>query len=130
MSFKGKLFFKWALILLVGMQFLVMAHAKLAGEMCDFYLSNGFSLEFMFLVGFMEVLATIGLLTSKWRIKSAVVLTCIMVGAIYVNLQSQAVMQILVDIANVGFLAIILWLEKEKQMIAEDMVQPSKLDLH
>ncbi|MTI39012.1 DoxX family protein [Fulvivirga lutimaris] len=126
MSYKGKLFFKWALIILVGIQFIAMAHAKLAGEMCDLFLSNGMSLEFMFFVGFMEVLATVGLLTSKWRIKSAVVLSSIMIGAIYVNLQSHGVMEILVDIANIGFLAIVLWLEKEKQMFAEDMVQPSK----
>ncbi|MEQ9165477.1 MAG: DoxX family protein [Fulvivirga sp.] len=126
MSYKGKLLFKWALIIAIGVQFVAMAYAKLAGEMCDVFLSNGLSLEFMFFVGFMEVLATVGLLTAKFRIKSAIVLSCILIGAIYVNLQSHDVMQILVDVANIGFLAIVLWLEKEKQMIAEDMVQPSK----
>ncbi|MEQ8242292.1 DoxX family protein [Fulvivirga sp.] len=126
MSYKGKLLFKWALIIAIGVQFVAMAYAKLVGEMCDVFLSNGLSLEFMFFVGFMEVLATIGLLTAKFRIKSAIVLSCIMIGAIYVNLQSHDVMQILVDVANIGFLAIVLWLEKEKQMIAEDMVHPSK----
>ncbi|MEQ8477564.1 DoxX family protein [Fulvivirga sp.] len=126
MSYKGKLLFKWALIIAIGVQFVAMAYAKLAGEMCDVFLSNGLSLEFMFFVGFMEVLATIGLLTAKFRIKCAIVLSCIMIGAIYVNLQSHDVMQILVDVANIGFLAIVLWLEKEKQMIAEDMMQPSK----
>jgi uncharacterized membrane protein YphA (DoxX/SURF4 family) len=126
MSYKGKLLFKWALIIAIGVQFVAKAYAKLAGEMCDVFLSNGLSLEFMFFVGFMEVLATVGLLTAKFRIKSAIVLSCILIGAIYVNLQSHDVMQILVDVANIGFLAIVLWLEKEKQMFAEDMVQTSK----
>lgn len=130
MSQKSKLWFKWALIITVGIQFLMMAKAKLAGEMCDVFLSNGMSLDFMFFIGFMEVLATIGLLTSKWRIKSSMVLSCIMLGAIYVNAQSYVAVQILVDVANIGFSAIILWLEKEKQMHVEDMMQPSKTSLN
>lgn len=130
MTRKGKLWFKWGLIITISIQFIIMAKAKLAGEMCDVFLSNGLSIEFMFLTGFMEVLATIGLMTSKWRIKSSIVLSCIMIGAIYINLQSYAPMQMLVNVANIGFLAIVLWLEKEKQMLGEDMMQPSKSSLH
>ena len=126
MSFKGKLWFKWALIIAVGVQFFVMAHAKMAGEMCDIFLSNGLSLEFMFFICFMEVLATIGLLTSRWRIKSSIVLYFIMLGYIYVNMHSYDSLHVLVNVAKLGFLAIILWLLKEKQMIPEDMMQPSK----
>ncbi len=126
MSFKGKLWFKWVLIIAVGVQFILMAHAKMLGEMCDIFLSNGLSLEFMFFIGFMEVLATIGLLTSRWRVKSVIVLSCIMFGAIYVNTQSYDVLHILVNITNIGFLGIVLWLEKEKQLILEDMMQPIK----
>ena len=126
MSYLGKMWFKWVLIAVVGIQFIMMAHDKMVGEMCDIFLSNGLSLEFIFFIGFLEVLATIGLLTSRWRIKSAIVLSLITMGAIYVNTQSYAALHVLVNVSNLGFLAIILWLEKEKQLLPEDMMRPSK----
>lgn len=122
MTSKSKMWLQWLLIMILSFQFIGAAIAKLMGQMCEHFMSNGFSYEFMMFIGYLEVLSVVGLLFSKFRVKASLVQMIIMSGAIYTHLPNDQVMMTLLCIANIGFSSMIIWAELDKQYLSDDML--------
>ncbi len=123
MTNQAKNILQWLFILILTFQFLLLGYSKLLGEMCSFFIDNGYSLSFMYFIGFVEILASIGLFFKPYRNASCFILMIIMIGAMYTHLMNDEVIQILVNITNVGLSAIVLWVEGEKKYAHDEMIQ-------
>lgn len=122
MTSKSKMWLQWLLIMILSFQFIGAAIAKLMGQMCEHFMSNGFSYEFMMFIGYLEVLSVVGLLFSKFRVKASLVQMIIMCGAIYTHLPAHQYLMTLVCISNIGFSSIIIWAELEKKYFSDEML--------
>ncbi len=123
MTNQAKNILQWLFILILTFQFLLLGYSKLLGEMSSFFIDNGYSLDFMYIVGFLEILASIGLFFRPYRNVSSFIVMIIMVGAFYTHLMNDEIIQVLVNITNVGLAAIVLWVESEKKYAREEMIQ-------
>ncbi len=129
MTTKSKIWIQWLLIMILSFQFVGAAITKLAGGMCDHFLSNGMSIEFMYFIGFLESLSVIGLFFTAYRVKSSLIQILIMAGALYTHLSGMDMLMVLLNITNIGFSSIIIWVQLEKRYIADDMLRQEVGDL-
>lgn len=122
MSIKGKMWFQWIAIVIISFQFSGAAVYKLVGGMCDHFLGNGMTIGFMYFIGFLEATSVLGLFFKHYRIKASLALMLIMMGALLSHIPNEQVLMALLNIANIGFLSIIIWVELDKKYMVDDVV--------
>lgn len=123
MSSKSKMWFQWLLIVILSFQFLGAAFAKLAGFTCAFFLSHGFTIEFMYFIGFVEALSVIGLYFKSMRVKASLVQMVLMTGALFTHLPNNEYLMSLVNITNIGLACIIIWVELDRRYNMDEMLR-------
>jgi uncharacterized membrane protein YphA (DoxX/SURF4 family) len=125
-SNKSKDVFQWFFILILSLQFLLSGYAMLLGEVGAYFIDNGYAVGFMYFIGFLEVVCSIGLFFKPYRSLSCFILVFIMSGAMYTHLTNEEIILFLVDITNIGALAIIIWVESEKRYLKEELSQSTQ----
>jgi uncharacterized membrane protein YphA (DoxX/SURF4 family) len=87
-SGKGRQITLWTLSGFVALAFLAAGSAKLTGAaaMVEVFDKVGFGQWFRYFTGLLEVVAAIGLLTSRYAFHAAVLLATVMVGAVIAHL--------------------------------------------
>lgn len=108
--------------MILSFEFIGAAFAKLAGQMCEHFLSNGLSYDFMMFVGFVEMLSVLGLFFSRLRIPACLIQMAIMCGAIYTHLPHDQYLMSLLNITNIGFSSIIIWADLDKKYLSDEML--------
>ncbi|MDX1630073.1 MAG: DoxX family protein [Fulvivirga sp.] len=121
MSYKGKRIMQLVFIILLALQFIFSATAKLNCHMLARFESWGYTEEFMYLIGTIEFTAAIGLFINRTKVLSIVALVMIMIGAIYTHLSYDQYFEVLINIGLIGLLTIVLWLEREMKLAPEDV---------
>jgi len=122
MSEKGKRVMQWVLVILIAFQFLMLGFSKLNNDMLHTFESWGYSSDFMYLVGLLEILSAIGLFFNKSRVISCLALIAIMVGAAVTHWLHNQHFEILINVGVIGFCTIILWLEQERYLSTLDNI--------
>jgi uncharacterized membrane protein len=122
-SNKSKDIFQWVFILILSFQFLLLGYDKLLGELHTYFIDNGYTVGFMYFIGFLEVVSSIGLFFKMYRNLSFFILVIIISGAMYTHLINEETILFLVDITNIGLLAIVIWVESEKRYLREELSQ-------
>lgn len=122
------MWFQWIAIMIVSFQFIGAALTKLTGGMCEFFLSNGMTIEFMYFIGFLETISVLGLFFVTFRVKASLILMLIMMGALITHIPNEQMVMELLNIANIGLLSIIIWAELDKKYQADDMVKQEAKD--
>jgi len=78
----------WVLQIAAALMFLMTGFPKLAGaeQMVRLFNSIGIGQWFRYLTGLLEVLGAVGLLVPRWAGLAALLLACVMVGALVTHL--------------------------------------------
>ena len=86
-SGKGRLITLWTLSGLVALAFVFVGGGKLAGTaaMVELFDKVGLGQWFRYLTGFLEVTGGIGLLIPRYAFYAAILLVCVMSGAIFTH---------------------------------------------
>ena len=86
-SGKGRLITLWILSGLVALAFVFVGGGKLAGTaaMVELFDKVGLGQWFRYLTGFLEVTGGIGLLIPRYAFYAAILLVCVMSGAIFTH---------------------------------------------
>lgn len=104
---------QWILIILLSGQFLLAGFSKFTYQMCEAFLTWGYSLSFMYFIGTLEIIAAMCLFFKRSRMLAGFLFIGIMIGAIYTHWQNQEFAEILLNIGIIGLATIILWLEQD-----------------
>ncbi|QSE95859.1 DoxX family protein [Fulvivirga lutea] len=122
MTTKSKMWLRGIIILVLSVQFLGAAFAKLTGQMCEHFMANGLGYEFMMFIGLLEAISVLGLFIPATRVKASLIQMAIMCGAMYTHFQSFDVLMILVNITNIGLSSIVIWAELDKKYMSDEML--------
>jgi hypothetical protein len=123
MLFKGKVLFQWFLILILSSQIFYIGSNILIGDLNCYLLSTGISQSIIISLGIIELISTITILFKRYRFLTAFVQIFIICGIMFTDMGSIGPLTLLLNISNIGFLAIILWFEKDMEYLEHEVIQ-------
>lgn len=111
---------QWVLIVLIAFQFIYLGFSKLSGDMQLSFDAWGYSGWFMYFVGGIEVGTGVGLFFNRARLISCFTQAVIMIGAAITHYLHGEPWVILINIGVIGLVAIIAWLDYDKQLSEQE----------
>lgn len=114
MSVRGKNALKWCLIIIVMLQFVIAALWQNNGLM-DINYPEGFYSYIFLLIG----MSLFGLLLKKSRMTAGLLQVLILGLSAYYHFLAEQIFPLLINISFIGLCCIIIWLEQEKRLYAD-----------